>query len=250
MLRARAFVGCFDRFAADFGLDRVGDVALRVCLMVQGSEFVTESLAEYSALMVLKQKYGDAKMHRFLKYELDRYLLGRGSEHKQEQPLVRADGAFLYTLPSVADDIDMAISHVVRGEDHVTNTAAQIEIFQALGGPVPKFAHFPLLVGASGAICGLLGLYLAIYPLNEITCFYWFFRPGTFDIKGYLLIIGWFLWDIWEAVRGAPGIASWAHVGGTIAGFGLGLILLKLRRVYLEEYDHPTMLEIFSRRSG
>ena len=64
--------------------------------------------------------------------------------------LVREDGAFLYTLPSVADDIDMAISHVVRGEDHVTNTAAQIEIFQALGGPVPKFAHFPLLVGASG----------------------------------------------------------------------------------------------------
>ena len=60
---------------------------------VQGSEFVTESLAEYSALMVLKQKYGDAKMRRFLKYELDRYLVGRGSEQKEEQPLVRADGA-------------------------------------------------------------------------------------------------------------------------------------------------------------
>jgi len=60
---------------------------------VQGAEFVTESLAEYSALMVLKQKYGDAKMRRFLKYELDRYLLGRGTEQKQEQPLVRADGA-------------------------------------------------------------------------------------------------------------------------------------------------------------
>jgi glutamyl-tRNA synthetase len=64
--------------------------------------------------------------------------------------LVREDGAFLYTLPSVADDVDMAISHVVRGEDHVTNTAAQIEIFQALGATVPKFAHFPLLVGAGG----------------------------------------------------------------------------------------------------
>lgn len=64
--------------------------------------------------------------------------------------LVREDGAFLYTLPSVADDIDMGISHVVRGEDHVTNTAAQIEIFEALGDPVPKFAHFPLLVGAGG----------------------------------------------------------------------------------------------------
>ncbi|HEY2189161.1 MAG TPA: hypothetical protein VGH48_11425 [Caldimonas sp.] len=60
---------------------------------VQGAEFITESLAEYSALMVLKQKYGDARMRRFLKYELDRYLLGRGTEAKQEQPLVRADGA-------------------------------------------------------------------------------------------------------------------------------------------------------------
>jgi len=64
--------------------------------------------------------------------------------------LVRADGAFLYTLPSVADDIDFAISHVVRGEDHVTNTAAQIEIFEALEARVPAFAHFPLLVGAGG----------------------------------------------------------------------------------------------------
>jgi glutamyl-tRNA synthetase len=64
--------------------------------------------------------------------------------------LVREDGNFLYTFPSVVDDVDFAITHVVRGEDHVTNTAAQIEIFQALGAPVPKFAHFPLLVGAGG----------------------------------------------------------------------------------------------------
>jgi glutamyl-tRNA synthetase len=81
--------------------------------------------------------------------------------------LVREDGAFLYTLPSVADDIDMAISHVVRGEDHVTNTAAQIEIFQALGGPVPKFAHFPLLVGAGGeALSKRLGS-LSLESLRE-----------------------------------------------------------------------------------
>jgi len=64
--------------------------------------------------------------------------------------LVRADGSFLYTFPSVVDDVDMAISHVIRGEDHVTNTAAQIEIFQALGAPAPQFAHHPLLVGAGG----------------------------------------------------------------------------------------------------
>ena len=64
--------------------------------------------------------------------------------------LIREDGLFLYTLPSVVDDIDMGITHVIRGEDHVTNTGAQIEIFEALGGPVPAFAHMPLLVGTDG----------------------------------------------------------------------------------------------------
>lgn len=65
--------------------------------------------------------------------------------------VVRADGAFLYMLPSVVDDIAMNISHVVRGEDHVVNTAVQIQMFRALGGAVPAFAHVPLLVDAQGA---------------------------------------------------------------------------------------------------
>ena len=64
--------------------------------------------------------------------------------------LIREDGAFLYTLPSVVDDIEMGISHVIRGEDHVTNTGVQIELFQALGAAVPEFAHFSLLVGTDG----------------------------------------------------------------------------------------------------
>ena len=64
--------------------------------------------------------------------------------------LIREDGLFLYTLPSVVDDIDMEITHIIRGEDHVTNTGAQIEIFEALGAKVPGFAHMPLLVGADG----------------------------------------------------------------------------------------------------
>lgn len=65
--------------------------------------------------------------------------------------LIRADGSYLYTLPSCVDDIDAAITHVVRGEDHVTNSGAQIEIFKALGGTAPDMAHTPLLVGADGA---------------------------------------------------------------------------------------------------
>ncbi|MEL6692839.1 MAG: glutamate--tRNA ligase, partial [Pseudomonadota bacterium] len=65
--------------------------------------------------------------------------------------LIRADGSYLYTLPSCVDDIDAGITHVVRGEDHVTNSGAQIEIFRALGGTAPDMAHTPLLVGADGA---------------------------------------------------------------------------------------------------
>lgn len=64
--------------------------------------------------------------------------------------LVREDGSYLYTLPSVIDDIDFAVTHVIRGEDHVVNTAVQIEITQALGGNVPNYAHHSLLIGADG----------------------------------------------------------------------------------------------------
>ncbi|MEP7241645.1 MAG: glutamate--tRNA ligase, partial [Devosia sp.] len=64
--------------------------------------------------------------------------------------LIRADGTYLYTLPSVVDDIDLGITHVIRGDDHVSNTGTQIEIFEALGGAVPSFAHHNLLTGADG----------------------------------------------------------------------------------------------------
>ena len=70
--------------------------------------------------------------------------------HLSDPVLIREDGRFLYTLPSVVDDIDFKITHIIRGEDHVTNTAAQIEIFAALGAAIPHFAHFPLLVGIGG----------------------------------------------------------------------------------------------------
>ena len=65
--------------------------------------------------------------------------------------LIRGDGSFLYTLPSVVDDIDAKITHVIRGEDHVTNSGAQIEIFKALSDHLPTFAHTPLLVWKDGS---------------------------------------------------------------------------------------------------
>ncbi len=69
----------------------------------------------------------------------------------------RADGSWLYLLPSVIDDIDMAITDVIRGEDHVSNTATQIQMFEALGAVPPAFAHMALLTGAEGKLSKRLG---------------------------------------------------------------------------------------------
>ncbi len=81
--------------------------------------------------------------------------------------LIRGDGQVLYTLASVVDDIDMGVTHVVRGSDHVTNTATQIQIIQALGAPVPAFAHHSLLTGPRGeALSKRLGT-LALRDLRE-----------------------------------------------------------------------------------
>ncbi len=73
-------------------------------------------------------------------------------------PVVRrADGSWLYLLPSVIDDIDMGVTHVVRGEDHVSNTAIQSQMFAALGADTPSFAHEALLVGSEGKLSKRLG---------------------------------------------------------------------------------------------
>ncbi len=80
----------------------------------------------------------------------------RGPQHidtatLSDPVLIREDGSYLYTLPSVVDDIEFGITHVIRGEDHVVNAAVQIEITRALGGAIPAYAHHSLLTGADGA---------------------------------------------------------------------------------------------------
>ncbi|MFT3964917.1 MAG: glutamate--tRNA ligase [Sphingobium sp.] len=86
----------------------------------------------------------------------------RGEQHfdpaKLSDPVIRReDGSWLYMLPSAIDDAEMGISHVVRGEDHVSNTAAQIQMFTALGAPPPRFAHAALMVGSEGKLSKRLG---------------------------------------------------------------------------------------------
>jgi len=83
-------------------------------------------------------------------------------------PVVRReDGSWLYLLPSVIDDIDLGVTHVVRGEDHVSNSAAQIQMFEALGASPPQFAHEALLVAAEGKLSKRLGSYGAQHLREE-----------------------------------------------------------------------------------
>lgn len=79
----------------------------------------------------------------------------------------RADGSWLYMLPSVIDDIDMGVTHVLRGEDHVSNTATQIQMFTALGATAPQFAHEALLTGNEGKLSKRLGS-LGVAHFREI----------------------------------------------------------------------------------
>ncbi|TXC72280.1 glutamate--tRNA ligase [Sphingomonas ginsenosidivorax] len=86
----------------------------------------------------------------------------RGSQHFEARtmsdPVVRrADGSWLYMLPSAIDDAEMGVTHVVRGEDHVSNTALQLQMFDALGVTPPRFAHEALLTGAEGKLSKRLG---------------------------------------------------------------------------------------------
>ena len=83
-------------------------------------------------------------------------------------PVVRReDGSWLYLLPSVIDDVDLGITHIVRGEDHVSNSATQIQMFEALGARPPEFAHEALLVMAEGKLSKRLGSYGAPHLREE-----------------------------------------------------------------------------------
>ncbi|WP_420348992.1 glutamate--tRNA ligase [Pelagibius sp.] len=100
--------------------------------------------------------------------------------------LIREDGRPLYTLTSVVDDIELEVTHILRGEDHVANTAAQVQLFEALGGTVPVFGHLSLIAGAGGeTLSKRLGT-LSVAALREqgleamtLTCY--LARLGTPD---------------------------------------------------------------------
>ncbi len=162
--------------------------------------------------------------------------LVRGAQHFDPKllsdPVIRrADGSWLYMLPSVIDDVDMAITHVVRGEDHVTNTATQIQMFAALGASPPAFAHEALLVGSEGKLSKRLGS-LGVSAFREqgleaMALIALLARIGTSD-------------PVVPGVDPASLIATFdfAHFGRAPARFDEGeLALLNQKIVHLLDYE-------------
>ena len=89
------------------------------------------------------------------------------SKNLSDPVLIREDGSLLYHLPSVIDDITENITDIIRGEDHISNTAYHIQIFKALGSPLPNFAHHPFLTDNEGKGFGKRIGSLSIESLKE-----------------------------------------------------------------------------------
>lgn len=104
-------------------------------------------------------------------------------------------------------------------------------------------------VGASGAINGITGIVLAMYPSNRVYVF-WFalFRWETFVARASVIIIVWLLFDILWLVVGRTGIAFFAHIGGLMAGVGIGLLCLDKGWIQTTYFDNETSLDFIKRK--
>jgi len=102
-------------------------------------------------------------------------------------------------------------------------------------------------IGASGAISGLIGMYLVFFPENSISCFFCFFflphRPIWFSIRSFWMILVWFVLNLFGAIRGGGNIGYVAHIGGFVAGVALAILLLKTGKITMERYER-SMLDL------
>ena len=121
-------------------------------------------------------------------------------------------------------------------------------------GLIAAFSHLLFsggrAIGASGAINGIVGMYLVFFPENSISCFiFMFFRLFTFSVSGYWLILLWFIFDIWGALSGSPGVAYFAHIGGFLGGFGMAVLMLKNKWVVMQR-DEKSLLQLLGGRKA
>jgi glutamyl-tRNA synthetase len=146
--------------------------------------------------------------------------------------LLRADGTPTYMLSVVVDDIDMAITHVIRGHDHLTNTFRQVQLYRAIGSEPPRFAHIPLIHGADGAKLSKRHGALSVTEYRELG-----FLPEA--VRNYLLRLGWSHGDE-EIIDTDQAVALFdlAAVGRSPARFDLAKLTSVNAHYLRERPDH------------
>ncbi len=110
--------------------------------------------------------------------------MAKKAEDIQDFAIVRSDGSPIFHIANVVDDIDQGVSHIIRGDDHVENTFKHIEIFKALGAPIPKYAHLSMIVNQQGKP----------YSKRDGAAFVGEFKEQGYlpeALFNYLLLLGW-----------------------------------------------------------
>ena len=151
--------------------------------------------------------------------------------------LLRSDGTPTYMLAVVVDDHDMEVSHVIRGDDHLTNAARQLQVFEAMGWPVPVFAHIPLIHGADGARMSKRHGAIGVENYRDMG-----FLPEA--VRNYLLRLSWGHGD--AEIISTEQAVRWfdlSGVGRSPARFDLGK-LTALNLHYLREADDRRLAEL------
>ena len=155
--------------------------------------------------------------------------------------LLRADGTPTYMLSVVVDDIDMGITHVIRGHDHLTNTFRQVQLYRAIGAELPRFAHIPLIHGADGAKLSKRHGALSVTEYRELG-----FLPEA--VRNYLLRLGWSHGDE-EIISTEQAVALFdlGAVGRSPARFDLAK-LTSLNAHYLRERPDDDLAQMIRPR--
>jgi glutamyl-tRNA synthetase len=163
------------------------------------------------------------------------------NEQLDDMVLLRSDGTPTYMLSVVVDDHDMAISHIIRGDDHLVNAARQTQLYRALNWAVPVFAHIPLIHGADGAKLSKRHGALAIEAYREMG-----FLPEA--MRNYLLRLGWSHGD--DEIISTEEAIAWFDldaVGRGAARFDMAR-LTSLNAHYLRQKDDAELAALIAPR--
>ncbi|MGE5279835.1 MAG: glutamate--tRNA ligase [Deltaproteobacteria bacterium] len=138
----------------------------------------------------------------------------------KDQVLIKSDGSPTYNFACVVDDAEMEVTHIIRGDDHISNTPKQIVFYEALGYPLPRFAHIPMILGAEG---GRMSKRAGATAISEYRAMG--FLPGA--LANYLMFLGWSPGDEREilTLEEAVPLFTIEDAGKTAAAFNMDKLL-------------------------